>query len=384
MYFLERVSDQLKSLAGFAVVAKLTAILAAIRNTQLDGWRAFAVLGVIWLHWAPKEWRGPFPFEIGLFFFLTLTGFLITRILLREKKLCENLECEGASRGWRGKAYIAFQKRRMLRILLPCYVAMIFAIMVGAPDISAHPWIYAGHLSNFHMAYMERWPSGTAHYWTLALQIQFYLFWPILVFWVPQKSLVYVFGAIVALAPLGRMMMENYSPQIYHSEALPFVSCDYFAVGAILALAMERGMAAGNFRLKWLALAALGGYTILYVFNERGQKISGLCFIQQTLVAIAFAGLISATLAGFSGILGRVLDHPFVQEIGRLSFGLYLFHTLVPLFLGWIMPFLWHPFFSGPWVILRLIAFALTSWGFAILCLKYLEGRSQLPKQQKI
>lgn len=56
------------------------------RNTQLDGWRAFAVLGVMWPHWAPPAWRGGIPFEIGLFYFLTLTGFLITRILLKRLK----------------------------------------------------------------------------------------------------------------------------------------------------------------------------------------------------------------------------------------------------------------------------------------------------------
>ena len=85
--------------------------LAATRNTQLDGWRAFAVAGVMWYHWAPREWRGPFPFEIGLFFFLTLTGFLITRILLRERAAGEagggplarrGPTGDSNSGGWRG------------------------------------------------------------------------------------------------------------------------------------------------------------------------------------------------------------------------------------------------------------------------------------------
>jgi len=44
------------------------------------------------------------------------------------------------------------------------------------------------------------------------------------------------------------------------------------------------------------------------------------------------------------------------------------------LFLGWIMPFLWPPFFTGPWVVQRLFAFAPTSSGLAFLCLQYLEG----------
>ena len=344
--------------------------MTTIRNTQLDGWRAFAVLGVMWLHWGPVEWRGHFPFEIGLFFFLTLTGFLITRILLRERAACE----EGGGK-WRLKAYGHFQKRRMLRILVPCYAAMVFAILVGAPDIRQHWLAYFGHGSNFHMAFMAGWPSGTAHYWTLAIQVQFYLVWPLVVFGTPRKLMAAVFLGCVALAPLSRMILARWFPEIHHSEMITFTALDYFGVGALLALAMERGMPAGDARLKRGAWLAFGGYAVLYSFNEMERPIAGFCYIQQTLVSVVFAGLISATLAGFGGWLGKILDHPAVQQIGRLSFGLYLFHTPAPLLLGYVLPWLWHPFFSGPWLVLRLASFGLTSWGLAYLCWRYLENR---------
>lgn len=328
------------------------------------------MLGVMWLHWAPPEWRGHFPFEIGLFFFLTLTGFLITRILLRERAACES-DCGK----WRTRAYLNFQKRRMTRILLPCYAAMLFAILAGAPDIRQHWPAYFGHWSNFHMAFMEGWPSGTAHYWTLAIQVQFYLLWPLVVFLTPRKLLAAVFGLCVVLAPLSRMILEKWFPGIHHSQAITSTALDYFGTGALLALALERGMQAGNASLRRAAWLAFAGYAVLYIFNELKQPIEGFRYIQQTLVSVAFAGLISATLAGFGGWLGKVLDHPAVQHIGRLSFGLYLFHTPVPLFLGYVLPWLWHPFFNGFWQILRLGVFALTSWGLAWLCWRYLETR---------
>jgi peptidoglycan/LPS O-acetylase OafA/YrhL len=345
--------------------------LAAIRNTQLDGWRAFAVLGVMWHHWVPPGWRGPWPFEIGLFFFLTLTGFLITRILLRERALGE-----AGGDSWRWKEYLHFQKRRMLRILVPCYAAMLFAIAVGARDIREHAWMYFAHVSNFHMAGMSGWPSGTAHYWTLAIQMQFYLVWPLVVFFTPRRALAGVFFACVALAPLSRWWIEQRFPEIQHVGTITTTALDYFGVGALLALAMERGMAAGNARLKWAAWVAFGIYAWLYVQQEIGAPVPGLKYLQQTVVSVVFAGLISGTLVGFRGWIGRLLDHPVVQEIGRLSFGLYLFHTPVPLFLGWVLPHLWGPFFVGPWQGLRIAAFALTAWGLAILCRKFLEERA--------
>lgn len=348
--------------------------MAAIRNTQVDGWRAFAVLGVMWLHWAPAKWRGSFPFEIGLFFFLTLTGFLITRILLQERAVAES-----HGREWRIKAYLHFQKRRLMRILVPCYGAMLFAILVGAPDIREHWPAYFGHWSNFHMARMEGWPSGTAHYWTLAVQMQFYLLWPLVVFLIPRKWLGWVFLAFVAIAPVARMIVAQRFPEIHHSEALTLTAMDYFGVGALLALAMERGMAAGDKRLKRAAWIAFAGYAVLYISREMGQPVAGFRHLQQTLVSVVFAGLISSTLAGFGGVRGKVLEHPVVQHVGRLSFGLYLFHTPVPLFLGWVLPWLWGPFFIGPWQAIRLAVFCLTSWGLAYLCWRYLERRTVHP-----
>ena len=344
--------------------------MTTLRNTQLDGWRAFAVLGVMWLHWAPKEWRGWFPFEIGLFFFLTLTGFLITRILLRERTAGEE-----SGEKWRRRTYLHFQKRRMLRILIPCYVAMLFAIVVGAPDIRAHWPAYFGHWSNFHMAFLEKWPSGTAHYWTLALQFQFYLVWPLVVFLAPQRFLAGVMLLCVAAGPLSRAVLAWWHPEIHHSEAVTITALDYFGVGGLLALAINRGMKAGDWRLGLAAASAFAGYAVLYVRGRFDQPVPGFCHLQQTLVSVVFAGLISATLKGFDGIIGITLDHPVVQHVGRLSFGLYLFHTPVPLFLGWVLPWLWFPFFSGPLLAVRLLAYALTSWGIAWLCWRYLEHR---------
>jgi peptidoglycan/LPS O-acetylase OafA/YrhL len=342
--------------------------LSAPRNTQLDGWRAFAVLGVIWLHWAPREWRGPLPFEIGLYFFLTLTGFLITRVLLRDRDAGEKLH-----KPWRRMATRHFLKRRAIRILVPCYVAMAFAWICGAPDMRAHPLFYLTHLANFHIAFLPEYPSGTAHYWTLAIQMQFYLLWPLLIFYAPRRLLAPLLLAFVAMAPLSRCVMLHYFPQVEHPGAFSTSASDYFGVGALLALAMERGMQPGDRRLGITAWIAFAFYVALYCLDESGHPVPGLRHLQQTFVSIVFAGLISATLRGFSGPLGKVLEHPAAQHIGRLSYGLYLFHTTVPLAVGMVMPFLWHPVFQGPLLAVRITVFALASWGVAWLCWRYLE-----------
>lgn len=347
--------------------------LAAKRNTQLDGLRALAVLGVMWFHWVPKQYQGGLPFEIGLFYFLTLSGFLITRILLRDRAAGE-----AAGGGWRAGAYGSYAVRRLGRITVPCYVAMLFAIWVGASDIRENPLPYFAHYSNFHMAVMDGWPFGTAHYWTLALQMQFYLLWPLLVFGLPKRWLGPAFAFCVMAAPVSRWVLAQWFPEVRHSEAVTSSALDYFGCGALLALAMERGMRAGNQGLARLARAAFVGYAVLYVADQTGHRVAGLCHVQQTLLAVVFAGLISAALAGIGGCVGRLLERPAIQQVGKVSFGLYLFHTCVPLFLGQYASWLWDEKVGGPWVVLRYAAFALVSWGLAWLCWRWLEGPDRL------
>lgn len=329
----------------------------------------------MWLHLAPREWRGALPFEIGLYFFLTLTGFLITRILLRDKA-----QGEATGSTWRGAAYVLFQKRRALRILIPCYAAMLFAILVGAPDIREHPFFYFTHTVNFHIALMPGWPSGTAHYWTLAIQQQFYLLWPLLIYLTPRRLLLPVLLFVVALAPISRAVILHHFPQVLHPGVISSCALDYLGAGALLAWAMDRGMKAGDRRLAIASWIAFVPYVVLYVLDETGHTVPVVRHIQQTLVSLMFAGLISATLEGFSGPLGKLLEHPAIQHVGKISYGLYLFHTAIPLFLGFVMPFLWWP--SVPQGA-RIAAIFLASWGTAWLCWRYLEQGLDRFRQSK-
>ena len=341
--------------------------MKAARNAPLDGWRAIAVLGVMWLHWAPAAWRGPVPFEIGLYFFLTLTGFLITRILLRERDAGEV-----SGKPWRLAALKRFQWRRALRILVPCYGAMLFGLLVGAPDLRHHPAAYFAQLSNFHLATLPAWPAGTAHYWTLAIQQQFYLLWPLVVFFLPRRALAPAFGIAVAMAPLSRLVLLHAFPEVHHPECLPPSAFDYLGGGSLLALALHRGLDPGDPRLRAAAWIALALHLVLYGFDIRGHPVPGIRHFQQTFLAVAMAGLIAAALAGRPGPVARVLTCRPLQHLATISYSLYLLHNLAPLALGWVLPFLWwidEPLGTA----LRIPVFALASWGLAWLSWRWIE-----------
>ncbi len=333
-----------------------------------------AVLGVMWLHWAPPEWRGPLPWEIGLFFFFTLSGFLITRILLRERDAAVGggrLSVARASR-----AYRDFQVQRALRILVPCYLGMGLAALVGAPDILAHPWTYLAHLSNFHIAFLPDYPAATAHYWTLAIQVQFYLLWPLAILTLPRRLLFPFLLACLTAAPLGRVVIAAAFPAVRHPGAISVCALDYFAAGGLLALALQAGTAtkaAADKRIRRLSWLAFAGYAVLYVLQQAGQPVPGLRHLQQTLLAVAMAGLVASSLA--PGRPGRrsPLEHPALLHIGRISYGLYLFHNSVPMGLGWVLPWLWQ-WGEGPAATAaRLACFAAVSWLLAWLCWRWVE-----------
>src|ERR1700754_2151344 len=144
---------------------------------ELDSIRAIAVLLVIISHWIPPNIpinilpNGP----IGVNIFFVLSGFLITWILLENRKKTEELE------NTRGTVLKNFYIRRILRIF-PIYYLVVFVLYIfsessGTEIRSALPY-YLTYTSNFHFFYIDKWDGILSHLWSLAVEEQFYLLWP--------------------------------------------------------------------------------------------------------------------------------------------------------------------------------------------------------------
>jgi peptidoglycan/LPS O-acetylase OafA/YrhL len=126
--------------------------------------------------------------------------------------------------------------------------------------------------------------------------------------------------------------------------------------------------------LRWLAAVGLAGYLGIFGSHAMGWPTFGLRAFQQTLLALAWCGFIAAALVGFSGLTGRILEHPAIQQIGRLSYGLYLFHNLAPLVTGKLFWFLWDGSFeNGPGAILIIVLNAAIAWGLTLASWRWIE-----------
>lgn len=343
------------------------------RAVQLDGVRAIAMMAICWDHWCPAGWPRVFPFEVFLFLFLVLTGYLITGSLLRER---DRSEARGAP--WRAAALKSYQIRRGLRILAPYYAALALAWIVRAPDmVASWPW-YLFHVSNLHMAALGYWPAGTNHFWSLAIQQQFYLIWPLVIWFVPRKLLVPAILGFAVIGPVSRMFHDSLLPWFAWPQLLTWASFDYLGIGALFALAVHRGMALESPGLRVLAVVALAGYVGIFGGHALGWPTFGLRSFQQTLLSVALCGFIAAVSVGFSGFPGRILELPAIQRIGQLSYGLYLFHNLAPLVSGKLFWFLWNGSFeTGPGALFRVAVYAAVTWGLTLASWRWIESPLQ-------
>lgn len=328
------------------------------------------MMAICWDHWCPAGWPRIFPFEIFLFFFLVLTGYLITGSLLRER---DRSEARGGT--WKLAALKTYQIRRGLRILAPYYAALALAWIVRAPDVTglAIGW-YIFHLSNIHMAFLGYWPAGTNHFWSLAMQQQFYLIWPFVIWFLPRRSLVVAILIFSIIGPVARHYHDSLQAWVAWPQVLTWASLDYFGIGALLALAVHRGMELESPGLRWISGVALLGYLAVFGAHAMGWPTFGMRSFQQTLLSVALCGFIAAGTVGFSGAMGKVLEHAFFQRVGQISYGIYLFHNLAPLVTGKLMWFLWDKPFDTTFVtILKIGLYAVVTWGLALASWRWIE-----------
>lgn len=289
-------------------------------DRQLDSVRALAVLLVLYAHFAvPSSNLG----HLGVRLFFILSGFLITRILLQARRK-QDFQL--------GYALKSFYARRVLRIL-PAYFAML--AFVGAINLEQARDGLAWHalfLSNFFYAIRGEWmPWVLVHSWTLSIEEQFYLVWPLIMLLAPVRYLERVCIAFIALSLAYRLCWPITGTPTIARDLLPPASMDALAAGGLLAV--YRGRTAVWPRgLKTAALVLGGAFLALSWLDPKpiGQAAQWALWIAREILPLAplvvFVGLASQ---GFKGGFGRLMEWSPLRALGRISYGVYLYHVVV-------------------------------------------------------
>ncbi|MFO0630556.1 MAG: acyltransferase [Polyangiales bacterium] len=305
----------------------------------LDGVRGVAALLVMLHHFAldpavttPAALRLVQPLRLawcGVDLFFVLSGFLITRILL-------------AARGGPGY-YRRFLVRRALRIF-PLYYATLLGVLVVAPallpGVSAAPmnahqhwlWLYLTNVGSvlrgtgvFTNAHVD-----VNHFWSLAIEEQFYLVWPAVVAlggarWLPRVCAV---GLVAGLATRLALLQGDVSSQALYT--LTPCRLDGLLLGALMAAAMVRvdGPRVLHRAAPWALAGGFAGVAWIVARHGPAFWTRSMMGAGYTLLAVFFAGLVGHVVTRPDALPARAMAHPALVAVGARSYGLYVLHRV--------------------------------------------------------
>ncbi|SFQ36614.1 acyltransferase family protein [Hymenobacter arizonensis] len=286
---------------------------------ELNGLRAVAVVIVLVQHWV----RPSFPLgELGPSLFFVLSGYLVAGIIWRYDAYV------GAPGPWWRRVGV-FYLRRAFRILPLYYLALVGSALLPLAMVREYPMWFVLPGANLLIYRLGGWGDGVGHYWTIAVEAQFYFLWPFVLAVVGRrlKSLL----ALAATAWVFRVLWSTWvSPGMVHL-LLP-ASFDLFALGAVLRLAQGQQWLT-RITVWWHVLLAWGIWVGLRLLLSHNPEPQAWAVGQSIVLALAdfltVGWLLNAPQAGrYLGI-----NQSVVQWIGRRSYGIYLFH--LPLLVCW-------------------------------------------------
>lgn len=316
----------------------------------LDGFRAVAVLLVFFHHYLSVQVPLLVSGWMGVELFFVLSGFLITGILFDSRNREHRLR--------------DFYVRRVLRIF-PLYYGVWVALLLSGLVLFHWQWnrnwiLWPMHLGNFarflffepnnvyHLdiltngGSLQRWLpyAVSAHFWTLCIEEQFYLVWPVIVFSMPnRKSLIRLSLVLILLCPLVRVALLWIVPEALQRaefiERFTPVRMDAFIIGGLLALALR-----GPERLwiekhrRWISGGLFGSAAIVggaYLFathqisfptNDSFMSTVGFSMIDVGTVAVL------VELIHEKSLLSQCLRFGWLRKLGQVSYGFYVFHEI--------------------------------------------------------
>lgn len=303
----------------------------------IDGLRGIAILLVMLMHETvikPTSAADSIFCKIasagwcGVDLFFVISGFLITGILF---------DARGSRHYFRN-----FYARRTLRIF-PLYYTVTAFLLLGLPLI-AHPktqvyariaehqewfWLY---LANIYFAIHDFTGDATDVFWSLAIEEQFYLIWPIMVLCLSRRALMYACVGMVFAALALRAGLVTLGSPANVAYVLTPARMDALAIGSWVALVL-RGPGCDWAQVLLIAkrTAAVAGLALLGLVVYRGGLYHLDPVIQVAgylLLAVFFAATLVLSIGlAEDRLIIRVCSHRFFRTFGRYSYALYLFHV---------------------------------------------------------
>jgi peptidoglycan/LPS O-acetylase OafA/YrhL len=332
---------------------------------QLDALRALAVFAVMLSHFAQVGVG-----EAGVRLFFVLSGFLITGILLDSR---ERIAAGGAL----GQELKMFYIRRSIRIF-PIYYLVLFltAVRNVTPARETFFWHF------FYLTNVGGFVSGRdfgmlTHFWSLSVEEQFYSFWPFLILLLPRKYFMPLLLSLVLLAPIFRDLAFAAGWHGNYVWLLPS-QLDALGLGALLALCFHRTPTRDGLQTifpTWIAFVS-GVIALICQFWQSGLAWN----LHRFCEVVFFAWLVGGAAIGFGGMFGWLLNLASLRYLGRISYGIYVYHNFANFLAHKPLRLLNIPYPHSLWLSLPLeigvsIGCASISWHFLEKPLNSLKDR---------
>lgn len=295
---------------------------------ELDGLRGIAIIGVLFFHAQVPFFGGTY---IGVDIFFVLSGFLITRILINEFDRVGDISLKN------------FYIRRILRLgpaliaLLIVFWIMSFALL--SKQAALHNTI-EGLLS---LVYFTNWVRAfsiyptdyLSHTWSLAIEEQFYIFWPILLLTLLRVSkrrinIVFFASFIALLSWIIRILLLISGATINRIYYGLDTRIDGLMIGCVLGTILSSGLLREHQTktilkaLVFLAPISVGGIIIIAVFSR--MVFPSMYLFGFIILEILVGFLILDIVINPQSITGNFLNNQILRRIGKISYGVYLWH----------------------------------------------------------
>jgi peptidoglycan/LPS O-acetylase OafA/YrhL len=320
-------------------------IKTGLRIPELDGLRGLAILLVVLNHYVALPMRGwaymhfHYVFSLcwtGVDLFFVLSGFLIGGILLDHRD-SENY-------------FQTFYLRRICRIF-PIYflwLALFFILSrllsnydaqgwygwLFNQDFSKVPkWSFALFLQNFYYAKIRlAGPFWTTVTWSLAVEEQFYLLLPTLIWLLPHRKLPHLLVSLILIVPIFRLFLYCYHPELSAYVLLP-CRLDTLAIGVLCAYGIRQEkfrlwLEKKQCRLYQMLIVLLAGTGYLAVYSSSPFYFE-MSFLGYTWMALLYGCLLLIVSTAKSGLIVKFMRITPLRNLGIISYSVYLMHASI-------------------------------------------------------
>jgi peptidoglycan/LPS O-acetylase OafA/YrhL len=276
----------------------------------------------------PGLWGTFKPGPFGVDFFFVLSGFLITHILLVEKDKREGGRPLGA-------ILKSFYIRRTLRIFPLYYLAIFILFFVNIPGFRDLFGFYASYTVNYIfyftpvdervLALYHGLPA--AHFWSLCVEEQFYLMWPLVVLLLPKNALKFLVIFLFLSIPLIEYYLSDSTSAVYLFIKPSPVGYFYsLGMGAFLAILLFEGWAINVKKLFYMAVCVLVAYVSVLLFCHDLKQV---VLFKKYLQPLLHGSIILLSISYTNGFLEAIWNNRFFSYSGKISYGLYVFHFII-------------------------------------------------------